>query len=270
MNGVTVVKDGSSDAIMREFHSSAIGGHSGFNKTNSAIKVRYWWPRMTEDIRKYVKLCVQCQMSDPMKPAKKPDLQQIHVTAMYGDLLPDMEDAVHRVKESGDPETLLLTVLAKAYMEDLPPVDVLETLKSRPAFLSECPKPEGLTGSERLTVAGDGLEQQDLNTLEGNEWLNDKALNSYAKLLAREATDSSEPSAKRMFVIPSYTAVLWDAGMYDRYMYTKVDFTQFDFVVVPWNKNGNHWVVLVARPKDLTVAVYDSLGADNRPLIDRF
>ncbi|XP_052778722.1 sentrin-specific protease 1-like [Mya arenaria] len=73
-----------------------------------------------------------------------------------------------------------------------------------------------------------------------------------------------------MFVIPSYTAVLWDAGMYDRYMYTKVDFTQFDFVVVPWNKNGNHWVVLVARPKDLTVAVYDSLGADNRPLIDRF
>ncbi|WAR12711.1 hypothetical protein MAR_026891, partial [Mya arenaria] len=453
MNGVTVVKDGSSDAIMREFHSSAIGGHSGFNKTNSAIKVRYWWPRMTEDIRKYVKLCVQCQMSDPMKPAKKPDLQQIHinknlcaewdvghrvtaayhpqtngldertnqtikralskcvnggqtdwdtrldqeresqqaettekvkintekakfkqqrdfrnthekkkrrytdikvgdkvlkfnsaragrkskadlgynysgpyvvlevvghrvklekdgkilkslvsvnnvklvldetndnnsnleqhdmpnnairlyidnldannnvnsllqecaaicntskspvrmfriskqvetcpvlsfvkeVTAMYGDLLPDMEDAVHRVKESGDPETLLLTVLAKAYMEDLPPVDVLETLKSRPAFLSECPKPEGLTGSERLTVAGDGLEQQDLNTLEGNEWLNDKALNSYAKLLAREATDSSEPSAKRMFVIPSYTAVLWDAGMYDRYMYTKFD-----------------------------------------------
>lgn len=93
---------------------------------------------------------------------------------MYGDLLPDMEDAVHRVKESGDPGTLLLTVLAKAYMEDLPPVDVLETLKSRPAFLSECPKPEGLTGSERLTVAGDGLERQDLNTLEGNEWLNDK------------------------------------------------------------------------------------------------
>ncbi|WAR26613.1 hypothetical protein MAR_012317, partial [Mya arenaria] len=165
------------------------------------------------------------------------------VTAMYGDLLPDMEDAVHRVKESGDPGTLLLTVLAKAYMEDLPPVDVLETLKSRPAFLSECLKPEGLTGSERLTVAGDGLEQQDLNTLEGNEWLNDKVLNSYAKLLAREATDSSEPSAKRMFVIPSYTAVLWDAGMYDRYMYTKVDFTQFDFVVVPWNKNGNHWTL---------------------------
>ncbi|XP_052813991.1 uncharacterized protein LOC128241045 [Mya arenaria] len=97
-----------------------------------------------------------------------------------------------------------------------------------------------------------------------------QVLNSYAKLLAREATDSSEPSAKRMFVIPSYTAVLWDAGMYDRYMYTKVDFTQFDFVVVPWNKNGNHWVVIVARPKDLTVAVHGSLGADNRPLIDRF
>ncbi|WAR21137.1 POL4-like protein [Mya arenaria] len=184
------------------------------------------------------------------------------VTAMYGDLLPDMEDAVHRVKESGDPGTLLLTVLAKAYMEDLPPVDVLETLKSRPAFLSECPKPEGLTGSERLTVAGDGLEQQDLNTLEGNEWLNDKVLNSYAKLLAREATDSSEPSAEKDVCDPLvYNSVMG---------YWNVDFTQFDFVVVPWNKNGNHWVVLVARPNDLSVAVYDSLGADNRPLIERF
>ena len=48
------MKNGASDAIMREFHSSAIGGHSGFNKTNSAIRLRYWWPQMTVDIRNVV------------------------------------------------------------------------------------------------------------------------------------------------------------------------------------------------------------------------
>jgi hypothetical protein len=54
MKGVVVVKEGAIESIMNEFHGSALGGHSGFNKTNSAIKIRYWWPKMTEDIRTYV------------------------------------------------------------------------------------------------------------------------------------------------------------------------------------------------------------------------
>ncbi|XP_045211534.2 uncharacterized protein LOC123563035 [Mercenaria mercenaria] len=94
-------------------------------------------------------------------------------------------------------------------------------------------------------------------------------LNGYAKLLAREANDATDSSV-RMFIIPSYTASLWDAGMYKTYLFKRVDFSLYDLIVVPWNKNGNHWVVLVARTKDFTVSVYDSLNADNSLLIDRF
>jgi hypothetical protein len=70
IKGVVVVKEGAIESIMNEFHGSALVGHSGFNKTNSAIKIRYWhsgfnktnsaikirywWPKMTEDIRTYV------------------------------------------------------------------------------------------------------------------------------------------------------------------------------------------------------------------------
>jgi hypothetical protein len=54
LSGVKVVSVGETEAVLTEFHSSGIGGHSGFNKTNDAIKIRYWWPKMTSDVRDYV------------------------------------------------------------------------------------------------------------------------------------------------------------------------------------------------------------------------
>ena len=53
-NGVKVVLEGQQKAIFTEFNASSFGGHSGVNKTISAIQKRYWWNGLTEDIKKFV------------------------------------------------------------------------------------------------------------------------------------------------------------------------------------------------------------------------
>ena len=42
-----------------EFHASPLGEHCGVEKTHSAIIVRYYWPGMEADIRKWVSLYPQ-------------------------------------------------------------------------------------------------------------------------------------------------------------------------------------------------------------------
>lgn len=44
----------------------------------------------------------------------------------------------------------------------------------------------------------------------------------------------------------------------------------YGYIVMPWNKDGNHWVVLIADMNQLLVTVYDSLGGDNHHLVESF
>lgn len=54
-HGVKVVKgEDEALAIFRQFHDSALGGHTGFNKTLDAISSRYYWPLMSVSIREWV------------------------------------------------------------------------------------------------------------------------------------------------------------------------------------------------------------------------
>ena len=39
--------------IFPEFHDSAMGGHTGINKTQDAIRYRFLWPHMSADIREW-------------------------------------------------------------------------------------------------------------------------------------------------------------------------------------------------------------------------
>jgi hypothetical protein len=72
--------------------------------------------------------------------------------------------------------TMILTcsVLAKAFTEKVPVLQVLDTLSSRHSFLSPYVEPEGLKPEERLTVAGEEINQNDLDSLKCTSWLNDK------------------------------------------------------------------------------------------------
>jgi hypothetical protein len=46
------------DEVFKEFHDSAMGGHSGVNKTQNAISKRYYWPSITADIKSWVNIMI--------------------------------------------------------------------------------------------------------------------------------------------------------------------------------------------------------------------
>lgn len=47
--------------ILREFHDSAVGGHSGFFRTNKKISGVIFWEGMKQKIQQYVQACDVCQ-----------------------------------------------------------------------------------------------------------------------------------------------------------------------------------------------------------------
>jgi hypothetical protein len=49
--------------IIQAFHSSGVGGHSGFHATYYRIKQLFSWPGMKDDIVSFIKRCVVCQQA---------------------------------------------------------------------------------------------------------------------------------------------------------------------------------------------------------------
>jgi len=49
------------DAILKEFHDSAMGGHSGFFRTYKRISQLFYWEGMKMKIQEYVRSCEVCQ-----------------------------------------------------------------------------------------------------------------------------------------------------------------------------------------------------------------
>ena len=64
IDGVEVVQKGNVKNILAEFHGSAFGGHSGVNKTTEAIKSRYWWFGLTDDVKAYVSYKFETMSTD--------------------------------------------------------------------------------------------------------------------------------------------------------------------------------------------------------------
>lgn len=61
--------------ILYEFHDAPTGGHRGMNKTYRAIKAKYTWPKMREEIEDYVKRCRSCQVNKLLKPRRKAPME---------------------------------------------------------------------------------------------------------------------------------------------------------------------------------------------------
>jgi hypothetical protein len=61
--------------ILLAFHSSAIGGHSGFPVTYNRIRRLFAWPKMKTHIREFVRTCLTCQQAKPER-VKYPGLLQ--------------------------------------------------------------------------------------------------------------------------------------------------------------------------------------------------
>ena len=66
--------------ILQRFHDSPYAGHLGTKKTIARIKRRYLWPKMTKEIKEYVRKCEICAKRKavgssraPLKPMPPPD-----------------------------------------------------------------------------------------------------------------------------------------------------------------------------------------------------
>ena len=60
-------------------HCSTYGGHLGYRKTISKIKGRFYWPRMTADVKLWVQQCDACYMSKPLNRHTHTRLQVVQV-----------------------------------------------------------------------------------------------------------------------------------------------------------------------------------------------
>ncbi|WVZ17565.1 hypothetical protein V8G54_010547 [Vigna mungo] len=49
--------------ILEAYHCSPIGGHSGIARTISRVKAEFYWPKMKEQIHKFVQHCSICQQA---------------------------------------------------------------------------------------------------------------------------------------------------------------------------------------------------------------
>ena len=47
--------------ILYNIHKDMTGAHLGVDSTYEKIKERYYWPKMFEDVRKYIESCDNCQ-----------------------------------------------------------------------------------------------------------------------------------------------------------------------------------------------------------------
>ena len=49
------------EAVVREYHESAVGGHKGVSKTYWRIRADYYWEGMRNNVQKFIRECKTCQ-----------------------------------------------------------------------------------------------------------------------------------------------------------------------------------------------------------------
>lgn len=65
--------------LLCEAHDSAVSGHLGRDKTLARLTPQYFWPKMDESIRAYIKTCPECQRNKASSQRKPGRLQPLPV-----------------------------------------------------------------------------------------------------------------------------------------------------------------------------------------------
>ena len=68
--------------LLSEFHDSLMGSHQSFDRVYQAIRQRFYWSRMYEDIHEYYKTCRNCQRASTHRP-KRPPLNPLPVAGLF-------------------------------------------------------------------------------------------------------------------------------------------------------------------------------------------
>ena len=73
---IKVVKESEVEDVLYHVHSDPLAGHFSVDETYRRVKIRYYWPQMFNDVRRYVQTCDECQRrgknrrTEPLHPIK--------------------------------------------------------------------------------------------------------------------------------------------------------------------------------------------------------
>ena len=70
-------------SVLQGIHSSPFPGHLGVNRSLLRARNRFYWPRMTVNIREYVSLCETCAQIILNAHANKAPMQPIEVNEPF-------------------------------------------------------------------------------------------------------------------------------------------------------------------------------------------
>jgi hypothetical protein len=95
--------------IVKEHHDSPIFGHPGWRKTLELTQRTYWWPGMTQFIKKYVEGCAICQQTKPItNPTSPPTIPNpVQSTRPFAGLSMDL---IVKLPESNGYDSILVVV----------------------------------------------------------------------------------------------------------------------------------------------------------------
>ncbi|XP_071855268.1 uncharacterized protein [Apostichopus japonicus] len=85
---------------------------------------------------------------------------------------------------------------------------------------------------------------------------NPVVMNAYLSVLRSQCNTSD---TNHVFIIPSYLAVLWDAGRFNTWMMREINLVMFKWIFMPINITNNHWILLAANVPQMSVSILDSM-----------
>ncbi len=71
------------DALLSYHDSPAGGGHLGADRVYAALKLKYYWPGMYQNVHDYIKSCQKCQLSKVSRHPNKAPLHPLPVTDVF-------------------------------------------------------------------------------------------------------------------------------------------------------------------------------------------
>ena len=85
--------------VLLSYHDSLLAGHQGFDRTYHLIRLKYFWLRMYNEIKQYVKSCLQCQQNKKDKHSQhKAPLQPIPCEGIFKRIHVDLFGPLPEVK----------------------------------------------------------------------------------------------------------------------------------------------------------------------------
>lgn len=97
------------EQLMQRYHDTPTAAHLGFYKTWQRLQPNYYWPRMQDDVRKYVKRCSTCKASKVPSKTMMPQMGSLKPARIPWELV--SVDFVGPLVRSRNGNTVMLVVV---------------------------------------------------------------------------------------------------------------------------------------------------------------